>query len=226
MSAPSYVGAGAIAQGAGAVSVAWPAGHRPRDLGLLVIECSGLDDTANPEGWSHVAGSPLVDVASTAGSKFQVLWKRATSSAEAAVALPDLGDHTLACIAVFLGGPAGGDPFSAVTTSIKATASLTAGSPAITTAVPNSMVIGLISRPNDSASAIFSVSNLALSAFTERFEAGTTQGNGGGFGLWTGIRAVAGAGGGTGSGGFQSTSTTNCSYSLALPPERRISRIG
>lgn len=226
MSAPSYVGVGAIAQAQNAVSVSWPSGHRPRDLGLLVIECSGLDDTANPEGWTHVAGSPLVDVASTAGSKFQVLWKRASSSAEAAVALPDLGDHTLACIAVFRGGPAGGDPFSAVTTSIKATASLTAGTPALTTTVPNTLVIGLISRPNDSGSAIFSVRHLALSAFAERFEAGTTQGNGGGFGLWTGIRATPGSGGGTGSGGFQSTSTTNCSYSLALPPERRITRIG
>jgi hypothetical protein len=204
--------------------VSWPSGHRARDLGLLVIECSGLDATANPSGWSHVAGSPLVDVASTAGSKFQVLWKRASSSAEAAVALPDLGDHTLACIAVFRGGPAGGEPFSAVTTSLKSNASGFAGTPAITTAAANTLVLGLISRPNDSASAIFSVTNVALSSMVERFEVGTTQGDGGGFGLWSGLRVTPGEVGG--SGGFQSLLTTNCCYSLALPPERRITRIG
>lgn len=226
MAAPVYVGAGAIAQGVDGVSVAWPAGHRLRDLGLLVIECSGLDSTANPSGWSHVPGSPLVDGASVAGSTFQVLWKRAGSSAEVAVVLPNLGDHTLACIAVFRGGPAGGEPFSAVTTAIKAAASGFAGTPAITTTVPNTLVIGLISRPNDSASAAFSVTNLALSGMTERLDVGTSLGDGGGFGLWTGVRTTPGIGGGTGSGGFQTVSTTNCSYALALPPERRITRIG
>jgi hypothetical protein len=224
MAVPVYVGAGAIAQAQNAVSVAWPAGHRPRDLALLLIECSGLDATANPSGWSHVAGSPLVDVASTAGSKFQLLWKRATSSAEAAVSLPDLGDHTLACITVLRGGPPGGDPFSAVTTLLKTSASGFASTPAIVTTVPNTLVVSLISRPNDSATAIFSLTNVDLTAVVERFDTGTTQGDGGGFALWSATRAVPGSVGV--SGGFQNTVTTNCAYTLAMPPERRVTRIG
>lgn len=175
MSASVYVGVSAISRGTTTASVAWPAGHRPRDLALLLIECSSLHSTAKPRGWSHVAGSPLVEVASAAGSKFQLLWKRASSSAEAALSLPDLGDHTVACIAVFRGGPLGGNPFSVVSTLLKSSASCFASTPAIV----------------------------------------TTQGDGGGFGLWTGLRAVPAAVGV--SGGFQNTVTTNCAYTLALP---------
>ena len=66
MPAPIYVGTGAIAQGRDALNVAWPSGHRPRDLALLIIQGSGQDVTANLSGWSHVSGSPLVDVATNA----------------------------------------------------------------------------------------------------------------------------------------------------------------
>ncbi len=224
MPAPAYVGAGVIAQGRAPLSVAWPPGHRPRDLGLLVVECSGGDATANLAGWSHVSGSPLVDVASDAGSKFQLLWRRATSSAEPSVALPDLGDHALACIVVIRGAPAGGSPFSAVTTAIKTSASGTTSLPAITTSAPNTLVLGLASRPNDSANASFSLSNPALTGFVEHLDIGTTQGDGGGFGVWSGIRATPGVV--PGSSGSQTPATTNCCISLAIPPGRRVSRCG
>lgn len=224
MPAPAYVGAGAIAQGRDALNVAWPAGHRPRDLALLIIQGSGQDATANLSGWSQVSGSPLVDVATNAGSKFQLLWRRASSSAEADAALPDLGDHTIACIAVFRGGPPGGTPFSAVTIAIKTSGSGTTTLPALTTAVPDTLVVGLASRPNDSANASFSLSNAALTELIEQLDVGTTQGNGGGFGLWTGIRLAPGVV--PGSSGSQNPSTTNCCFSLAIPPDRRVSRCG
>jgi hypothetical protein len=224
MPAPAYVGAGAIAQGRGALTVTWPAGHRPRDLALLILQGSGQDDNADVNGWSQVSGSPLVDVASKSGSKFQLLWKRATSSGEPALALPDLGDHTIACIALFRGGSPGGSPFSAVTTAIKTSSSGTITLPALTTAVPDTLVVGLASRPNDSANASFSLSNPGLTAFSEHLDTGTTHGNGGGFGLWIGIREVPGAVPGTS--GNQNPSTTNCCFSLAIPPDRRVSRCG
>jgi hypothetical protein len=224
MPAPAYVGAGAIAQGRGALTVTWPAGHRPRDLALLILQGSGQDDNADVNGWSQVSGSPLVDVASNSGSKFQLLWKRASSSSEPAVALPDLGDHTIACIALFRGGPPGGTPFSAVTTAIKTSGSGTTTLPALTTAVPDTLVVGLASRPNDSANESFSLSNPALTAFSEHLDTGTTHGNGGGFGMWSGIREVPGAV--AGSSGSQNPSTTNCCFSLAIPPDRRVSRCG
>ena len=224
MPAPAYVGAGAIAQGRGALTVTWPAGHRPRDLALLILQGSGQDDTADQNGWSHVDGSPLVDVGGKSGSTFQLLWKRASSSSEPSLALPDLGDHTIACIALFRGGPPGGSPFSAVTTAIKTGSSGTTTLPALTTAVPDTLVVGLASRPNDSANASFSLSNAALAAFSEHLDTGTTHGNGGGFGMWSGIREVPGTV--PGSSGSQNPSTTNCCFSLAIPPERRISRCG
>lgn len=224
MPAPTYVGAGAIAQGRDALNVAWPAGHRPRDLALLIIQGSGQDATANLSGWAHVSGSPLVDVATNAGSKFQLLWRRASSSTEADAALPDLGDHTIACIVVIRGGDLGASPFTAVTTAIKSSGSGTTTLPAITTTVPDTLVVGLASRPNDSANASFSLSNPDLTAFSEQLDTGTTQGNGGGFGLWTGVRATPGTV--AGSSGSQNPSTTNCCISLAVAPERRVSRTG
>ena len=224
MPAPAYVGAGAIAQGRGALTVTWPAGHRPRDLALLILQGSGQDDTADLNGWSHVDGSPLEDVGGKSGSTFQLLWKRASSSAEPALALPDLGDHTIACIALFRGGPPGGSPFSLVTTAIKCSGSGTTTLPALTTSVPDTLVVGLASRPNDSANASFSLSNAALTELTEQLDVGTTQGNGGGFGMWTGTRVTPGVV--AGSSGSQNPSTTNCCFSLAIPPDRRVSRCG
>ena len=224
MPAPTYVGAGLIAQGRDALNVAWPAGHRPRDLALLIIQGSGQDATANLSGWSHVSGSPLVDVATNAGSKFQLLWRRATTSAEADAALPDLGDHTIACIVVIRGGDLGASPFTAVTTAIKSSGSGTTTLPSLTTTVPDTLVVGLASRPNDSANASFSLTNAALTDLIEQLDTGTTQGNGGGFGLWTGIRVTPGAV--PGSSGSQNPSTTNCCISLAIAPERRVSRCG
>ena len=155
------------------------------------------------------------------GSKFQLLWRRATTSAEADAALPDLGDHTIACIGVFRGVPPGGTPFSAVTTAIKSSGSGTTTLPSLTTTVPDTLVVGLASRPNDSANASFSLTNAALTELIEQLDTGTTQGNGGGFGLWTGVRVTPSAV--PGSSGSQNPSTTNCCFSLAIPPERRVS---
>ncbi|MFO7628883.1 MAG: hypothetical protein R6W06_05085 [Prochlorococcaceae cyanobacterium] len=110
-----------------------------------------------------------------------------------------------------------------MSTALKTSASGFASTPAIVTTVPNTLVVSLCSRPNDSATASFSITNVDLTAVVERFEAGSTQGDGGGFGLWSGLRAVPGAVGV--SGGFQNTVTTNCAYTLALPPERRATRL-
>ena len=95
MATPAFQAVGTQVAGTAAITVAWPT-HLANDIGLLVIEKSGNDTTiniTNPSGWAQVPGSPVVNVASTAGSKLQVWWKRAASSSETSVSVPDGGDH-------------------------------------------------------------------------------------------------------------------------------------
>jgi len=231
MSAPTFVGAGAVVAGTGAVTVAWPAGHRALDLGLLIVESSALDANATPQDWSvaqdwrAVAGSPLVDVATAAGSRLQLLWKRAVTGLESAVTLADPGDHSIACLVVLRGGSPVGEPFSAVATAIKSSASTLATLPPLTVATTNSLVLLLCSRPNDSnnTSVFSNPVNGSLTQLSKRLEAGSNSGDGGGFALFTGLQETPGVVPATTVN--QSVSTTNACYSLSLPPARRIARI-
>lgn len=226
MSAPLFLAAGPVVSDSRRLTVAWPAGHRSRDLGLLILETAAGDDTALLSGWTHVAGSPLVDVTGGAGSKFQLLWKHAGSDAEPEVSIPDGGDHGLACIAVFRGGPLGGLPFSAVATATKTSASTLATLPSVAVSVPNTLVLLLCSRPNDnnSTSVYGEPVNGALMQLAKRLEGGSSQGNGGGFALFTGLMPSPGSVPATTV--SQTVSTTNACFSLALPPMRRFARTG
>lgn len=226
MTAPLFLAAGPVVSDSRRLTVTWPAGHRPRDLGLLILETAAGDATVTLTGWTHVAGSPLVDVTGGGGSKFQLLWKHASSNAEPEVSIPDGGDHSLACIAVFRGGPPGGLPFSAVATSSKTTASTLATLPAVAVSVPNTLVLLLCSRPNDnnSTSTYGEPVNAALTQLVKRLEGGSSQGNGGGFALFTGLMQSPGPVPATTV--SQAVSTTNACFSLALPPMRRLARTG
>lgn len=200
MAAPFFFGAGAAVSGINSVSAVWPANHAVDDVALLVIETDGAGTTLTPAGWTHVTGSPVTDVASAAGSKLHVLWRRATSTAEANVATGDSGDHQTARIFVFRGVNTTGDPWNAITTGTKATASTTATLPSITTTIDESLIVGIVSRPDDSASttAFGAPVNAGITWDTNAdIESGSTSGNGGGFVMVAGVEAAAGATGTT-----------------------------
>ena len=226
MSAPLFLAAGPVVSDNNRLTVTWPAGHRARDLALLIVETAAGDATVTPSGWSHLAGSPLVDVATTAGSRFQLLWRQAASGSEPAVSLPNAGDHCIACIAVLRGGPLGGEPFSAVATAIKSSPSALVTLPPVEVSVPNTLVLLLCSRPNDSNSTTTfgDPINAALTQLSKRVEAGSSSGNGGGFALFSGVMQAAGTVPATTV--SQTVSTTNACFSLALPPMRRLIRTG
>lgn len=226
MSAPQFLAAGPVVSDSRRVTVSWPAGHRIRDLGLLILETATGDATVTLTGWTHVAGSPLVDVSGAAGSKFQLLWKYAASNAEPDVSIPDGGDHSLACIAVLRRGPLGGLPFSAVASAIKTSGSTLATLPSVQVSVPNTLVLLLCSRPNDnnSTSTYGEPVNAVLTQLVKRLEGGSSQGNGGGFALFTGVMPTPGTVPATTA--SQTVSTTNACFSLALPPMRRLVRSG
>lgn len=226
MATPLWVGAGGQVQGTGALSVAWPAGHQAGDLGLLVIESSGNAATLALAGWSPVPLSPVVDVPTAAGSKLQVLWKRATGSTEPAVALPDPGDHAVARLAVLRGCSSQGHPIHAAASSSKTTASTAVTLPEVTTTVAECLVVLVASRANDAngTTTFNSPANPALSGLVERLEAGTNQGNGGGFVIGTGEKTTAGATGTTAM--TMTVSTTNACLTLAVARQRRVIHSG
>jgi hypothetical protein len=196
MATPNFQAVGTPAVSINATSVQWPA-HLADDIGILVIETSGNGTTLNivtPSNWAAVPGSPVTDLATTAGSKLQVWWKRASSSSEGAVSIPDSGDHQIARIYTFRNCIATGDPWDVTTTGNKTTASTTATVPAVETTVDDTLIVMIVGRPNDNASTThFGVPvNSNLTDLADRGEAGTNTGNGGGFVLTTGVKAAAG----------------------------------
>ena len=222
MATPSWISFGSVAAGQNALTVAWP-GHAINDIGILVIETSGNGTTVNitsPSGWQAVSGSPVTDLATTAGSKLQVWWKRATSASEASVTVPDSGDHQIARIYVFRDCITTGDPWDVTTTGSKTTASTTATLPAVTTTVENTRIVGIVGRPNDNASTTHfgAPVNTNLSNLFEIQEAGSTAGNGGGFTVITGVKATAGNTGTTTM--TKAASTTDTYMVIALKGER------
>jgi hypothetical protein len=198
--APTFQAAGGTQGGnsalTGTFAVAWPT-HAVNDIGILVIETSGEGSTVSittPSGWQSVPGSPVTDVADATGSKLQVWWKRAASTSETSVTVPDSGDHQFAKIFTFRGCATSGDPWDVTTTGSKTTASSTATVPAVTTTVDNTLIVMIIGRPDDSSStAHFGVpSNANLTDIAERGEVGSVGGNGGGYVVATGVKASAG----------------------------------
>jgi hypothetical protein len=197
MANPAFQAVGAQVAGQAALTAVWPT-HLADDIGILVIEGSGNDatlDITNPSGWAQVPGSPVVDVASTAGSKLQVWWKRAASSSETSVSVPDGGNHQIARIFTFRHCTTTGDPWDVTTTGTKTTQSTTATVPSVTTTVADTLITMIVGRPNDNSSTThFDVPvNANLTALAECGEAGSVQGNGGGFVLSTGFKGTAGA---------------------------------
>jgi hypothetical protein len=226
MATPNFQAVGTPAVSINATSVNWPA-HLTGDIGILVIETSGNGSTLDiitPSGWAAVPGSPVTDVETVDGSKLQVWWKRAASSSEATVSIPDSGDHQLARIYTFRNCIGTGEPWDVTTTGNKTTASTTATIPAVTTTVDDTLIAMIVGRPNDNATTIhFGVPvNANLTSLADRGETGATTGNGGGFVVSTGIKATAGN---TGTSTMtKSVSTTDTYMVIALKGEPTVTR--
>lgn len=223
--APTVPGA-VLAQAQGAVvtnatgaaqSVAWPT-HQANDIGILVVEGGG-DSTVQPapSGWSQIGD--VRDVASSAGSRLRVYWRRASGSAEPNVTTYATADHQLARIVTFRGAIETGSPVDDMATGTKAVASTTAILPSVDTTVLAAMVVWVAGRPDDSASTTHfgTPVNAGLTAIDAGAEAGTTNGNGGGFVIAWGTMATPGTVGTTTM--TKSASTTDTLATFALKPQ-------
>lgn len=214
---PAYQAAGTAVGNTGSVSPAWPT-HATGDIALLFVESAGGEPVtlSTAAGFVQVSNSPQATGAGTAGTQIAVFWARATSNAMSAPTVADPGNHVYAQIITYRGVVASGDPWDVSTGGVKATASTSVAVAGVTTTLPDTLVVQVVSRDLDSNTAAFSSqTNASLTGIAERSDAGTTQGNGGGFAVWDGVKATAGATGNT-----SATVTRSLSAFLTLALKR------
>lgn len=213
---PIFQAAGTEQSGIGNLTVPWPT-HVAGDVALLFVE-SQRDQAvtlSTPAGFAAVPNSPQFTNAGT-GTRLTVFWARATSAAMASPIVLDPGDHAYARIITYRQVDLAGDPWDVTSGGVKNTASTTVSVTGLTTSVNNTRVVQAVARDNDSAAAAFSAeTNGGLTGITERSDAGTTSGHGGGIGIWDGLLATAGTIGNTTA---TVTSSVNAFVSIALRP--------
>lgn len=222
-SLPTFVAAGSSATGTGDITPGLPAGHTTNDINILFVQTSNQSVSA-PAGWARLGPAAGFGSAAAAGStRLTIFWKR-DSGADSDPTVTDPGDHALAQIIGIRGCVTSGDPFLCVGATKKTTASTTGTASAGGTPVNNCLVINAFATSLDSASAAFSsFTNADLGSVTERVDVGTTDGTGGGIGVCTGTKAVAGNFAAT---TVTETSTTDVSLTFIVLPAGISERAG
>ena len=176
-----------LISGTGAITVPWPSGHQAGDIGVVTWVTSNYNAvTTPPSGWTFVPGSP--DVTGLAPYLW-VMWKRATSSAEASVSLP-IGTASVQCarMVILRGCLADGVPHescgqSPPTSAMSADIPSCSGTFTFNKGARLMMAAAIIS---DSTAAVFSDwgGNGGLT-LTELFDSGTTAAGGQALGVAT-----------------------------------------
>jgi hypothetical protein len=202
--APTFVAAGTVASGTGAITPALPAGLQANDILLLFVETANQTiSITNQNGgtWTQVTGSPqgTGTAGGTAATSLTVFWSRYNGT-QGAPTTSDSGDHQLGRMIAIRGATTSGNPWDVTAGGVEATADTSGSIAGATTTVANALVVVAIatSLPDASSTAKFSGwTNADLSSLTERTDNTVTAGNGGGLAIATGGKASAGAYGAT-----------------------------
>lgn len=146
------------------------------------MEASRGDTVAltSANGFVELPVSPLINAVATTASKLAVFWCRATSNAMSAPTVGAVADHQAGVILTWRRCRATGNPWDVIGTSVVDVTTTTPSAPAVTTTVPNTCIVSIISRGVSTATGQFSA---WTGGATERFDAGTANGNGGGVGV-------------------------------------------
>lgn len=189
---PELVGIGpAVGVGGNSPRGQWPAGHRAGDHGLLFVGASDL--IAAPAGWDVVAQIDAL-LGDLNPNVLNVFRKRAQGNNESDVWLGAPTSYAYAVMAAVRGSRRFGNPIVAQASDVQLVASTAVAVPGAVTPVKDCLVLLAVGRGRDNAAAHFSDwANPDLANVLERHDAGTTSGNGGGLGIASGEKAVAGA---------------------------------
>ncbi|MHB9070163.1 MAG: DNRLRE domain-containing protein [Sedimentisphaerales bacterium] len=201
---PTFVAAGAVTSGTGAITPVLPAGIATNDILLLFLETSNQAiSISNQNGgtWTQVTNSPQYcgTAAGTTGARLAAFWSRYNGT-QGAPTTSDSGDHQLGRMIAIRGAAVSGNPWDVTAGGVEAASDTSGSIPGATTTVTNTLVVTAIaaSLPDLSSTTRFSVwTNANLTSVTERIDNSVTAGNGGGIGVATGVRAATGAYGNT-----------------------------
>jgi hypothetical protein len=194
---PTFVAAGAAANGAGDITPGLPAGWAKNDILLIFVESDPADPApAIPAGYAHVTGSSV----STTGTRLTVFWKRA-AAVEAAPVLLDVGNHLLARMIAVRGCRTTDNPWELTTTSVEAVSDTSGSASGPTTTQANTFIVIAATSDfdpgADDTAGYSAFTNAALGSLTEQIDNRAAVGNGGTLGVATGTKATAGAVGAT-----------------------------
>jgi len=221
--APTFVAAGTVASGTGAITPALPAGRQSNDILLLFLETANQAiSIANQNGgtWTQVTNSPqsVGTAGGSNGTRLTVFWSRYNGT-QGAPTTSDSGNHQLGRIIALRGAATSGDPCNITAGNIESTVDTSGAIAGATTTVVNTLVVAAIATalPDASGTANFSAwANGDLTSVTERTDNTVTAGNGGGLGLATGVKVTAGAYGNTTV--TCATASTKAMMSIAIKP--------
>ncbi len=189
------------------------------DLILIFLESANQAFTA-VTGYLQAPSSPQgTGTAAAANATRLTIFYKFADGTETTYVTGDSGDHN-AVGSLVIRGVDRVNPFNA-NAGNTATASTAITCPAVTTTVPECMIINAIATDYDlNSTAVFSnPTNANLTNLTERIDGTTAQQDGGGLGVFTGLKATAGSTGTTAV--TQVASEETARITLALAPLRR-----
>lgn len=186
---PTFVAAGAAADGDGEITPGLPTGLETDDLMVLFVE-TFEGHAVTVSGWAAAPDSPV----QASGTRLSVFWKRWQTGVTDPT-ISDSGDHQVARIIAFRGVTTDGDPWDVSASGVDATSDTSGSIPGATTVTPKCVVLVACSHRNDvGGTAQFSGwTNADLDNLTERIDNSTEAGNGGGIGVASGEKPATGA---------------------------------
>lgn len=217
---PVYGAEASTGSSGGSVTVSFPIGHTTGDLVLLVFENAGGQQCPDivSNGFTQLSVSPSQAIVSGIdGTTCSVYWKRCTSNAEASFASGDSGDHQIGRMILITGANKVGSPFGTTGNGNNTISSTSISTNSITTKTGNNLVLHFITGNYDGSNAKSGWTNANLSSLLEKYDSGTTSGNGGSIAIVSGTKATAGSVGSTT--GTQTNSDINAFITVSILPE-------
>lgn len=194
---------------------------RKNDLILIFLESANQAFTP-VTGYLNVPSSPQgAGTAAAIGAVRLTIFYKFSNGTETTYITGDSGNHNFVASMVIRGVDLA-IPFNA-SAGNTAAAATTITCPAVTTTVPECLIINAIATDYDAnSSAVFaSATNANLTNITERIDSATSQQNGGGLGIFTGLKGTSGSTGTTTVTYTTPISEESANITLALAPLRR-----
>lgn len=196
MTAPTFRSNSAFQTGTGSVTIALPTGYAANDILVLNIESSNqflaqAYTNLTNNGWARPANSNVfVGTAASANATTTDIWWKRSAASETAVVLGDFGNHTTGVVTAFANCVTTGNPWQGTINVITSVATAQVNTSAVTTNTTNSLVCVFINTPRDAAAAQINASPVLFNnsdevEVTERYDWGSTSGDGGTLGLIT-----------------------------------------